>query len=184
MKTYLTKVFFTLFFMSFITSNANDDNLRKLIKNSEFAVFMKAHAINQEKLIKTQNEVIPFPDYNFILYEYTLAVDQRLFIVEDNMSGIIRYFYGEKKENDKAREDSSWIIINKNYENIVNVDNVIDCVKETVAYMKKACSENTTCNITCDLSANCTLYMYIVAYAHCTSGGEAPKASVISNSIN
>ncbi len=50
--------------------------------------------------------------------------------------------------------------------------------------MKKACSENTTYCITCDLSSNYTLYMSIVAYAHCTAGGDAPKASVISNSIN
>lgn len=48
MKSYLSKAFFTLFFLSFITINANDILLRKLIRKSEFAMFMKEHAIDQK----------------------------------------------------------------------------------------------------------------------------------------
>lgn len=184
MKTYLSKAFFTLFFLSFITINANDILLRKLIRKSEFAMFMKEHAIDQKKLTKSQNKVIQFTDYNLILHEYILRDDQRLFIVKNDLNGKIQYYYGERKENYKEKEENTWVIVNNKNENIENMETDLNCVKDTVAYMKKACSENITCSITCDLSANCTLYMYIVAYAHCAAGGEAPKASVISNSIN
>lgn len=95
-----------------------------------------------------------------------------MIIVNDKRNSTTQYFYSTVQANVR-------VIIDRYSTNILVAENDLKCVTDTVDFMKKSCDENITCKVTCDLSPNCTIYMYVVAKAHCATGNPAPKVNDI-----
>lgn len=150
--------------------NNEFDPILILEKDDEFIDFSVEFNIDMDKLHDKNYKHVEVQELSSDIYDYKLSEKESLIIVKT----INKFHYFYTKSDSKGIDK----IYDKDSNNILDIADKsrLECVRDTVAFMRSACSNNITCNFMCDLmSTDCTRQMYIVAYAHClASGDESP----------
>lgn len=175
-KTFFSKQLVILSLLISFFNYANSPKVEKIIQTSEFKNFAKFHKLSENEIAAREIKTQKLNDLNCNVSTIVLDNNNILYFIENQSDNSMTYLYSK-------HNNENFIIFDKNGQvmNSLFFADTLQCTKDTFNYMKKACDANTTCSITCDLSPNCIAYMYAVAYAHCATGGKAPKA--LSSSI-
>lgn len=158
----------------YITNNVNFKNVSGFENTEVFLNFLKENKVTFAELKKSQQKTITLSKLNTVLYSYKID-DNRTILVAIAENSSISFSY-VSSDNIKISYNNGEIVELKNnlFSTYDLVNPSIKCVRETAKKIKEIVEADDVAGSLCDLSPQCTSYIYAVAAAHCAANNNQP----------